>query len=359
MTRRWQKLPEKYRVLDEGSLIKSIVGLKKHYGKKLLLLAHHYQRKEIVRFADYIGDSYDLAKRAAQNGEAEFIVFCGVRFMAESAAILAQPGQTVIHPDVDAGCPLADMADIVQVESVWQQFKTVTNTKKIMPVVYINSDSELKAFCGKHGGTVCTSSKAVDALNWAFAERDKVLFFPDANLGENSAVKLQLPRQKVFRLNSTLPFDRQSEERIKEAKLLLWNGHCHVHTWFKTEHIQKIRKNYPDVKIVVHPECRREIVDLADASGSTKFIVNFVDDSPKNSIIAIGTEANLVDRLARENPDKKILPLSKSICPNMWKVSLNDLFWVLENLGEVNKVVVEEKIKKDARIALQNMLQFV
>lgn len=362
MVTRTQNLPEKYHNIDDIELIDRIQKIKSKLGKRLVILGHHYQRKEVVALADFKGDSFQLSRIASQQAEAKYIIFCGVRFMAESAAVLARPDQVVIHPDVDAGCPMAELAPIDKVTASWEKMSEDLGSKKVTPVLYINSDVELKAFVGRHGGTICTSSNANKAIHWGLQQGDKVFFLPDKNLGLNTARQLALPTEQVLTLNSAtdttyLTSEEYSLPAFHQAKLILWNGYCHVHTWFRAEQVKKFRQKYPQAKVVVHPECNEEVVQLADAVGSTKFIVEYVQQAPSGTVIVIGTELNLVSRLADENPDKTILPLAVSPCPNMWKISLNDLYWVLDNLGEVNVVTIPKEIKNDAQTALQRMMK--
>jgi len=350
-------LPEEYRNLDDYSIIERIKRIRDKSGSQLLLLGHHYQRDEIINLSDIIGDSFQLSWEAAHNENARYIVFCGVNFMAESAAILCGTEQIVLHPDTEAGCPLADSADVFDVEKAWRELKNISPDDVIVPVTYVNSDSEIKAFCGKHNGTVCTSSNAAEIFDWAFENGDKIFFFPDEHLGRNTANKKAVSKEHIIRWDPTLESGGNSPEEIKNAKVILWNGYCHVHTFFKLGHIEEARKRYPGCKIVVHPECEEEVVNASDYDGSTSFIVNFVKKADKGSTSVIGTEINLVSRLAKNTRGKKIVPLARSLCPNMWKISLNDLLYTLDNLGQINKVEVNEEIKIHARIALKKMLE--
>jgi len=349
-------LPAEYEKLSTQEIKDRISRIKNRLGKNLLILAHHYQSDDIVSFADFTGDSLELSRKASQS-EANLIVFCGVHFMAEAAHILAREGQTIVLPDLDAGCPMADMASIGEVESAWAQLTSLGDIDKtLMPVTYINSSAELKAFCGKHGGIVCTSANASAALDWAFARRSKVVFLPDQHLGRNTAELKGIGSEETILWESFLPFGGNSQDALKRAKIIFWNGHCHVHTRFTYEHVQKARKNYPGGKIVVHPECPREVIRASDASGSTGFIVRYVAEAPEGSTILIGTEINLVGRLAKAHPGKVILPLERSLCPNMFKTGVEDLLFVLDNPGKVNVIQVPAEITRQAKIALQNML---
>lgn len=350
-------LPDKYKDLSVTELNQKISDIKKKYGPQLTILGHHYQRDEIIDFSDIRGDSFALSKKASELAEAKYIVFCGVKFMAEAAGILARPEQIVLHPDFDAGCPLADFADIEPVEKAWETIQALCKNSSITPITYMNSSSEIKAFCGRNSGTVCTSSNAPKAFQWGFGQSDKVFFFPDQHLGENTATKLNIPYYEYLIWDPSQELGGNTEEAIRNAKLILWKGHCHVHTFFTVEHVQKMRQAYPEAKIVVHPECKKEVVDLCDADGSTEYIINYVQNAPFQSIIIVGTEINLVNRLNRENPDKTVIPLARSLCPNMYKINLQNLCWTLDELGEVNIVEVDPEIVKDAKLALNRMLK--
>ncbi|MFC1863824.1 quinolinate synthase NadA [Thermodesulfobacteriota bacterium] len=340
----------------DKELIRKISEKKEALGKELIILTHHYQRKEIVELGDFRGDSFGLSQKAAVDKEARYIVFCGVHFMAESAEILSLPHQIVQIPDIEAGCWMADMANIVLVEKAWKDLTSISGPEAITPIVYMNSDAELKAMCGRNGGIVCTSSNAPRALEWGFNQREKILFFPDQHLGRNSGNQMGIPSDEMIVWNSDKPLGGNSPESIKRAKLILWDGYCLVHTRFTVDHMKNMRTNFPDAKIVVHPECTEDVVDIADAAGSTSYIVKYIDNAPKGSTIIIGTEVNLINRLAVEYPDKQVLALNESLCPNMYKINLENLLWTLENIGKVNVVKVPEEIKADAQIALDRML---
>lgn len=342
--------------LEEGDLIERIRAIKAALGRKLLILTHHYQRGEIVALGDYKGDSFGLSKKSAADHDAHFIVFCGVHFMAESAAILAQPHQIVQIPDPKAGCLMADMADIHAVASAWEELTDVAGEGALAPIVYMNSDAALKAFCGRHGGVVCTSSNAGAALKWGLEVRDKVFFFPDQHLGRNTGNRLGLAPEEMIVWDPDEPMGDNRPEDIRRARLILWDGYCHVHTHFQVNHVLKMREEFPEARIVVHPECTEDVVALADAVGSTGFIAEYVSNAPPKSTIIIGTEINLVHRLALEHPDKQVLDLHYSLCPNMFKINLEKLLWTLENLGQANQIVVPETVKTEARLALDRML---
>jgi len=341
---------------DDKKLIARIMAIKDSLGKKLIILTHHYQRKEIVDLGDFKGDSFGLSQKAAADKSARYIVFCGVHFMAESAAILSQPHQTVQIPDEEAGCWMSDMADIVLVEKAWKELTAITLSESITPIVYMNSDAELKAFCGRNGGIVCTSSNAPVAFQWGFSQREKVFFFPDQHLGRNSGNQLGISSGEMIVWDPKKPLGGNTPEDVERSRAILWDGYCLVHTRFKVEHIQEMRKEYPEAKIVVHPECTQEVVALADAVGSTSYIVKYVENAPSDTTIIIGTEINLINRLAQEHPDKTVLALHHSLCPNMFKINLNNLLHTLENIGEYNVIIVPEDIKVDAGLALDRML---
>ncbi len=351
-----KNLPETYKAINGKTAILRIKEIKKKWGDRLVILGHHYQRKSIVGISDFVGDSFDLSRRASELESADYIVFCGVQFMAESAAILAKPHQKVIHPNSAAGCPLADFAPLSQVETAWKELGQIIDTTKVTPVVYVNSNADLKAFVGDHNGTTCTSSNAQKAFKWGLAQSEKVFFFPDKNLGKNTANFLGIPSDEVVVWNPEIPGGGVTPEAIRRARAILWEGYCHVHTWFRKYHVEQARKNYPNAKLIVHPECDPSIVKLADGNGSTKFIVDYVQQAPAGSTIIIGTEINLVTRLADENPDKTIVPLAKSPCPNMWKINPNNVLYVLENLGKVNVVELSDSVVSGARKALQQMM---
>lgn len=350
-------IPDEYLSLSDKQLQYRIKSAKQKYGKKLIILGHHYQRDEVIEFADYRGDSFDLSKKAAEHKDAEYIVFCGVHFMAEAADILSASDQTIHLPSLDAGCPLAAFADLESVMNAWQEIDSISDSKTITPITYINSSADLKAFCGKHGGAVCTSSNASKILQWSFQQNEKVFFFPDQHLGRNTANKMGISAEKIILWDRSKPLGGNSADKIKKSKIILWNGHCHVHTFFNIRHIQKFKKKFPQGKVIVHPECSEDIVDVSSYSGSTSAIIKYVENAKPGSIIAIGTELNLVNRLKNNNPDKQIFPLAISMCPNMYKINLHNLCWTLENLGKINMVCVEENIIKPARIALEQMLE--
>ena len=342
--------------MDEKEIIDNILQIKEKLGKELIILTHHYQRKDIVDLGDYRGDSFGLSQTAAADKDARYIVFCGVHFMAESAAILAQSQQTVQIPDVEAGCWMADMADAYIVKRAWNEVTEITGEGAVMPLVYMNSDASIKAHCGRNGGAVCTSSNAIHAFRWAFERREKIFFFPDEHLGRNTGNSMGISPEEMIVWDPDKPRGGNSKEGIKTARVILWKGYCLVHTRFQVEHISRMRLEYPDAKIVVHPECTQEVVKEADAVGSTSFIVKYVESAPPDTTIIIGTEINLIERLSQENLDKKVLALHYSLCPNMFKINLKNLLQTLQNIGQVNVVNIPEPIKADARLALDRML---
>ncbi len=361
----WQRdIPEEYWHLTAPELKERIARARQALGRRCVVLGHHYQREDIIQFADVRGDSFKLAQWAAQQAEAEFIVFCGVHFMAEAADILSQPHQKVILPNMAAGCSMADMADPDDVYACWEELQEA-GIQRIMPVTYMNSAASLKAFCGRHGGIVCTSSNAQKVFQWALARADKILFFPDQHLGRNTGLKLGIPLEEMPVWDYTLPYGSLGGNDLKalqRAKVILWRGHCSVHQRFTLEQVQEARRRYPDVKVIVHPECRMEVVQAADMDGSTEFIARTISQAPPGSKWAVGTEINLVSRLARENPDKLVFCLDPVVCPcsTMYRVHPAYLCWVLEELAQgriVNRVQVDEETAHWARVALQRMLE--
>ena len=341
-----------------------IAAARRALGTSTILLGHHYQRDEVIRFADFTGDSYKLSKAAAET-DAQYIVFCGVHFMAESADVLGHPGQQVILPDLNAGCSMADMAEIGQVEDCWETLlgSGVTETD-ILPLTYMNSSAAIKAFCGERGGLVCTSSNARGAFEWAFRRAKKILFLPDQHLGRNTGYAMGIPLTEMvvydpWQLNGGI-----TPQRLRDAKVILWKGHCSVHQRFLPEHVDKVRAKYPGIQVIVHPECRLEVCQKADALGSTERLIKLVEQAPEGSTFAIGTEIHLVNRLA-----KRFAPMGKHIvtlddtgclCTTMYRISPQHLAWALENLLEgrvVNRIQVRDDVKHWARVALDRMLE--
>ena len=335
---------------------------RKALGSKAMVLGHHYQRDEVIAFADIRGDSFKLAQAAAENSAAEFIFFCGVHFMAESADILTTKSQKVILPDLAAGCSMADMATASQVQDCWQVLEKLGVAKKTIPITYMNSSAAIKAFTGKNHGAVCTSSNAARAMKWAFEKGEKILFLPDQHLGRNTAVlSLGLTLADCVIYNPWKPNGGLTDDAIKNAKVILWRGHCSVHGRFTVGNIEDVRIKLPGVKVLVHPECQHDVVSNADVVGSTEMIIKTVKESAPGSKWAIGTELNLVQRLANENPDKQVVFLDKTVCycSTMNRIDLPHLVWVMESLvnGRLeNQIVVEEKIAKWAKVALERML---
>ncbi len=355
-------LPQEYRSAPVEELRQRISDARATLGKKLLILTHHYQRVEVVESGDIIGDSYGLSKIAAEQKDVELIVFCGVHFMAESADILTSSNQMVFLPNPLAGCPMADMAEMADVLEAWEFLKEFGGEKTITPISYMNTAARLKAFTGRHGGLICTSSNADAALHWAFERREKVFFFPDEHLGFNTAMKMGIKPEETVIWDFSRERGGLTVDQIAKAKVILWKGHCHVHTNFKPEHVDQVRADYPDIKVIVHPECPHEVVEKADASGSTAFIVKYCEEAPSGSTIAIGTEINLINRMARTYPDKTIFELSGQNCPvcaNMYRTTLNDLLYTLENYQDLKPISVEEPTRSEALIALERMLEVV
>ncbi|MBU0983256.1 MAG: quinolinate synthase NadA [candidate division Zixibacteria bacterium] len=353
-------LPQEYREASAGELRERITTARRKLDRKLVILAHHYQRIEVVEFGDHIGDSYALSKIAAAQEEAEIIVFCGVHFMAEAADILTAGHQRVFLPNPLAGCPMADMAEMADVMEAWEYLQPFGGADKIMPVSYMNTAARLKAFTGKNGGLICTSSNAVGALKYALDRREKVFFFPDENLGYNTGLKMGFGPEDMVVWDFTRDRGGLTEEQLERARIVLWKGHCHVHTNFTAEHVAEVRAKHPDVQVIVHPECKAEVVSIADGAGSTKYIVDYCEKAPAGSKIAIGTEINLINRMAHLHPDKTIFELSGLTCPvcaNMYRTTLNDLAHCLENYESMKPIQVPEPIRSDALLSLERMLE--
>jgi quinolinate synthase len=357
-------LPQRYVDASDDTLATWIAAAKTTLGPRLMILGHHYQRDEVMRWADARGDSFGLSRLAAENRSADYIVFCGVHFMAESADILTADHQRVILPDLNAGCSMADMADIDSVEEAWDAIATVTDVARVVPVTYMNSSAALKAFVGRHGGAVCTSSNARAVITWALEQGEKLLFFPDQHLGRNTGHQLGFAELDMRVWNPKLERGGLDERDVKEATFLLWKGHCSVHQRFRVEQIEAFRAEHPDGIVVVHPECAHEVVERADQVGSTDFIIRAVEAAPSGSTLAVGTEIHLVQRLAAEHPDRTVLSLDPLICPcsTMFRIDAAHLAWVLEHLVEervVNRISVDADTATWARVALERMLQIV
>ena len=356
-----QPLPDRYLSLADEEMDRRIRAAKETLGSRLVILGHHYQRDEVIKFADYTGDSFKLARHISARPEAEFIVFCGVHFMAESADVLRAPGQQVILPDLAAGCSMADMAAPDQLETVWEELQQM-GIAGVVPVTYINSAASIKAFVGECGGTVCTSSNAAATLAWAFERGGKVLFLPDQHLGRNTAYKMGIPLDEMVVWDPAEIFGGLDPDAVKRARMILWKGHCSVHTRFSVAQIEAVRRQHPGVRVIVHPEVPWEVVQAADDSGSTEYILSQVRKGAPGSVWAVGTEIHLVNRLAQEvAPGRTVLSLDQfgCLCSTMFRVSPNHLLWILEELveGRVhNRVAVPDEQKHWNRVALDRML---
>ncbi|MCU1409833.1 MAG: nadA [Rhodoglobus sp.] len=362
------QLPTEYQQASNDELHARIRAAKATLGDRVVVLGHFYQRDEVVQHADFLGDSFQLANAAQTVPNAEAIVFCGVHFMAETADILAQPGQSVILPNLAAGCSMADMADIDSVEEAWEQLTEIYGTEPdadgrvpIIPVTYMNSSAALKGFCGRHGGIVCTSSNAATVLEWAFERGQRVLFFPDQHLGRNTAKAMGVPLERMPMWNPRKPLGGNDVAGIEDARVILWHGFCSVHKRFNVAQIEKARAEHPGVRVIVHPECPMEVVDAADEAGSTDYIRKAVAAAAEPTTFAIGTEVNMVNRLAAEFPQHEIFCLDPVVCPcsTMYRIHPGYLAWVLEELvaGRViNQITVADDVAEPARIALERML---
>lgn len=354
-------IPEKYSTMIYEEILKNIEIAKNRVGKELIILGHHYQMDEIIQFADKKGDSLALSKEAAKISGIKYVIFCGVHFMAEVADILTDDNVSVILPDMEAGCTMADMANIDDVEAAWEQIKQSTN-EKVIPITYINCDSKLKAFVGKNDGSICTSGNAEKIIKWALNKGDKLFFFPDQHLGRNTSYKLGIPLEKMCVWHSKQELGANDLQTIHNSKVILWNGYCSVHTKFRPSHIEYWRKKVPDINIIVHPECNFNVTMNADYFGSTAYIIKKINEASSSSKWAIGTESNLVLRLAKEHPDKYIVNLSsfKCICGTMYRIRPPYLLNILENLLEgriTNKIKVDGETAKWTKIALNRMFE--
>jgi len=354
---------EDYFRVSDAELHARIEAARAELGERVVILGHHYQRDDVICHADLTGDSFKLSKMAAERPEAEFIVFCGVHFMAESADILSAPNQKVILPDLGAGCSMADMASAEQVEDAWEQLEAigVIGDYRVKPITYMNSTAAIKAFCGKHDGIVCTSSNAVPLFDKCLKEADKLFFFPDQHLGRNTGVKFGIPLDEMVVWDPFKELGGNTEEELRKARLILWKGHCSVHGRFKAWHVEQVRKEVPGIKVLVHPECVYEVVQASDFAGSTEFIIKTIEAAPSGSKWAIGTEVNLVHRLKEQFPDKHIQLLAPDLCmcATMYRIAPQNLAWTLESLlaGEVvNQITVPEETARLARVALDRML---
>ncbi len=371
MIRLQTRLPDEYTRASSDEMVARVAAAKARLGERLVVLGHHYQREDVIQFADARGDSFGLSRFAAEQRAAEFVVFCGVHFMAESADMLTSDHQQVLLPDLNAGCSMADMADEEQVEQIWEEISAVTDVERVVPITYMNSSAALKAFVGRHGGAVCTSSNARSVLRWALdlegaastpgGRGDKVLFFPDQHLGRNTGVQLGYELGDMVVVDPRRPLGGLDERQVKEATFLLWKGYCSVHQRFSVDHVEAFRAAHRDGLVIVHPECSHEVVQAADQVGSTDYIIRAVRQAEPGSTIAIGTEIHLVDRLTKEHEDRTVVSLDPMVCPcsTMFRIDLPHLAWVLEGLvdGVVrNRITVPEKVAADARVALERML---
>ena len=354
---------ENYLALPDHTMDERIAEARAKLGATTLLLGHHYQRDEVIRFADATGDSYKLS-RVATESDAKYIVFCGVHFMAESADILGHPGQQVILPDLNAGCSMADMAEISQVEACWEALEALGLTDETVPLTYMNSTAAIKAFCGERGGLVCTSSNARAAFEWAFARGKRILFLPDQHLGRNTGYEIGIPLSKMAVWDPWGLQGGQTRQSLTQSRILLWKGHCAVHQRFLPSHVDAVRAKYPGIQVIVHPECRFEVCQKADALGSTERLIALVEQAPAGQMFAVGTEIHLVNRMARRFAEqgKKVITLDDTgcLCTTMYRISPAHLAWALENLVEgrvVNRIQVRTNVKRWAKVALDRMLE--
>jgi quinolinate synthase len=353
---------DSYLLSPDRSYDEQIARAKERLGRRVVILGHHYQRDEVVKFADFRGDSLKLSQQASDT-EADYIVFCGVHFMAESADILRQPHQVVVLPDLSAGCSMADMAEIGQVETCWEELAAAgIDTGRVVPVTYMNSAAAIKAFTGRHGGAVCTSSNAGKVMRWALARGERVLFLPDEHLGRNTAWQMGIELDRMAVWDPAQELGGNDEQALRRAQVILWKGYCSVHQRFQPEHVDGMRRRHPGIRVIVHPECRLEVVQKADLSGSTEKIIDVVEAAAPGTTWAIGTEIHLVNRLAQEHPEQKILSLDPHVCvcTTMFRIGPEHLAWTLENLAEdrvVNRIQVDDQTRRWARTALERMLE--
>ena len=357
---RQERIPRSYFKMDPAERDARIWALRNQLGERLVILGHHYQRDEVIQFADFRGDSFKLSREAATRTDAEFLLFCGVHFMAESADILSGPNQRVILPNLEAGCSMADMAKPEDVQACWDALAAL-GIEKVVPITYMNSAASIKAFCGREGGIVCTSSNAPRVFDWAFERGERILFFPDEHLGRNTGVAKGISEDEMVVWDPFQPLGGNSPEALQHAKVILWKGFCSVHARFSVEQIGAARVEFPDVHIIVHPECKQEVVKAADSNGSTEFIINTIRDAPDGTVWGVGTEVNLCNRLNNEFPNKHVFCLDPVICPcsTMYRVHPAYILWTLEHLVDdniVNVITVEEETRRDALVALDRML---
>jgi quinolinate synthase len=351
---------DSYLLVPDTSLDERIAAAKASLGKDVVILGHHYQRDEVVKFADFRGDSLKLAFQAAET-EGRYIVFCGVHFMAESADILRREHQAVILPDLNAGCSMADMADIGQVEACWTELASAVDTSQIIPVTYMNSTAAIKSFTGERGGAVCTSSNAAKVIKWAFERGEKILFLPDEHLGRNTGYRMGIPMEQMIVWDPFQEMGGNALEALRAARVILWKGYCSVHQRFTPEHVARVRREHPGIRVIVHPECRIEVAEAADEIGSTEGIIKAIAASPAGSQWAVGTEIHLVNRLGKELKDRKVISLDPSVCvcTTMFRITPHHLLWVLENLAAgnvVNRISVGDRTRTHARVALDRMM---
>ena len=359
----WQEVPKQYLRLDPNVISERIFSAKSKLANAVTILGHHYQRDEVIQFADVIGDSFKLSQQASRQ-KSKWIIFCGVRFMAETADIVSDDWQKVILPNLAAGCSMADMAPTDLVQDSWVELIANLDTwTDIIPVAYMNSTADIKALCGRNNGIICTSSNATKAFKWALDKGNKIFFLPDQHLGRNTAKKWDIPDDQIIVWNPYKPLGGHTTQEIKKATVLLWQGHCSVHTRFTVKQVELAREKFPTVKVMVHPECTNEVLNASDLNGSTEFIIDRVNKSKKHSVWAIGTEINLINRLAKNNPDKTIFSLDSVICPcsTMYRIHPAYLLWVLESImyddkKPVNIIEVDEETKYYAKRALNRML---
>lgn len=378
----WQQpLPQSYRGLSEPELRLRVEQAKQTLGRRLVILGHHYQQDAVIDYADFTGDSFELSRKAAEQKGIEFVVFCGVHFMAESADILTDESVKVVLPDLGAGCSMADMANLDQTIECWEQLADTCPDQLVVPITYMNSSAAIKAFVGEHGGAVCTSSNCRSILEWALAgggapasaadkahgsavglgKKIKILFFPDQHLGRNTATAMGYPADRMVVWDPKQDLGGNDRQQLVDADFVLWKGHCSVHQLFRPEHVDQVRAKYPDMKVIVHPECRQEVVQKADQVGSTAYIVKQIEAAPPGSQWAVGTEVHLINRLAKAHPEQKIIVLSdcQCLCTTMFRIDLPHLCWTLENLIEgkvVNQIKVDANTRKWATVALERML---
>lgn len=351
---------DSYLLVPDTALDDRIAAAKARLGRDVVILGHHYQRDEVVQFADFRGDSLKLSFQAAQ-ADGRYIVFCGVHFMAESADILRREHQAVILPDLNAGCSMADMADIGQVEACWSELSSLLDSRRVIPVTYMNSTAAIKSFTGEHGGSVCTSSNAAAVMQWAFEAGEKVLFLPDEHLGRNTGYRMGIPLEQMIVWDPYQEFGGNTPEAIRSARIILWKGYCSVHQRFTPQQVARVRREHPGIRVIVHPECRFEVAQAADQIGSTEGIIKAIQASPAGTEWAVGTEIHLVNRLGKELRDHKVISLDSSVCvcTTMFRITPQHLLWALENLGEgnvVNRISVDERTRHHARVALDRML---